>query len=264
VTQAEALVAAQTALGPGAYAVRGGGLLVEVGALGHVYGLGLAWDEALARAVQATRPLVLLAPGSSAPARAGGMIARWARHLGALGEVRTFDYDGHGQVPGQPFRRTPCTKPEDVAALTRIHIAKAEALAPRSYLLAGKSMGAHIAAVAALALEKSERPPRAILALAYPLRAQQDHSIVRDAPLLALEKTPVFFIMGARDGLCRMDELEPVLAKMRVPTGTFVIPEMDHALDAPAHARIEGLERDLWEQKAAAAALDFVSGPSSG
>lgn len=189
-------------------------------------------------------------------------MAIWAERLGILGEVALFDYDGYGQVAGREFRRTPCTHPSDVAALTRIHLAAIERLVPpdRPYILAGKSMGAHIACHAAAALERrTGRPPVAIVTVAYPLRAALDKSIFRDSVLTSLRATPVFFIVGGDDALTRIDELDPVRAKMEVPTGLFVIPGLSHGMDLPRGQKIEGMSRIDWEKKAAKAAEEFIS-----
>src|SRR5256885_16109249 len=84
-------------------------------------------------------PLILFAHGAGAPSASAWMRA-WARRLGALGEVVTFDY---------PYmkakRKSPDRQPVLVAAhAAALDEARARHGTERPVVLAGKSMGSRV------------------------------------------------------------------------------------------------------------------------
>lgn len=87
----------------------------------------------------AAAPIILLAHGAGAPSTSSWMQA-WARRLGSLGEVVTFDYPY--MLAG---RKSPDRHPALVAAhAAALDEARTKHGSARPVVLAGKSMGSRI------------------------------------------------------------------------------------------------------------------------
>jgi hypothetical protein len=84
----------------------------------------------------------------------------------------------------------------------------------------GGRIGCHVALQADVA---------GLVCFGYPLRGQNGK--LRDEVLLAL-RTPVLFVQGTRDALCKLDELESVRKRMTAPNELFVVQDGDHSLEA--------------------------------
>jgi predicted alpha/beta-hydrolase family hydrolase len=146
---------------------------------------------------------------------------RFALLLGALGQVRPFDY---------PYMRGPGRKaPDKLDALLAAHQAELEALRAEAgdidrVVLAGKSMGGRIGCHLALVEQVS-----GLVCFGYPLRSPSGK--LRDEVLLAL-RTPVLFVQGTRDPLCPLEELERVRERMQARSELVVVESGDHSLEA--------------------------------
>ena len=142
---------------------------------------------------------------------------RWARLLGAVGEVVPLDY---------PYalagRRSPDRLPVLVAA-HRAALAQARARHPGRAVLVGKSMGSRIGCHLAL-----EEPVAALVCLGYPLRGARGD--LRSEVLLAL-RTPILFVQGSRDALCPLDALEQVRGRMTATSALHVVEQLRRAAD---------------------------------
>ena len=143
----------------------------------------------------------------------------WAKLLGALGVVETFDY---------PYMQGKKRAPDPQPVLVRAHLAaidQAQARHPdHELILIGKSMGSRIGCHVAL-----ERPVAKLVCLGYPLVAAGNSGKVRDQVLLELE-TPILFVQGTRDPLCPLERLADVRKKMRARNKLFVVDAGDHSL----------------------------------
>jgi predicted alpha/beta-hydrolase family hydrolase len=143
---------------------------------------------------------------------------RWAERLGVLGRVVAFEY-----AYSLAGRKAPDKLPKLVAA-------HKEALdramkGPREHVvLAGKSMGSRVGCH--LALEDDR--PSALVCFGYPLRGAG--GTLRDEVLLALSK-PILFVVGSRDPLCPLSDLERVRNKMRAPSALYVVSGGNHSLE---------------------------------
>jgi len=156
---------------------------------------------------------ILFAHGAGAPSTSPWMQA-WAERLGALGEVRTFDY---------PYMTERKKRPDPRARLIDAHRAAAEGFDGRGPLVyAGKSMGSRIGCHLSL-----ERQAQALVCFGYPLRSPS--GTLRDEVLRAL-KTPVLFLQGTRDPLCPIEELARVREQMQAASHLHVVDEGDHSL----------------------------------
>lgn len=160
-------------------------------------------------------PVIVFAPGAGAPSTSEWMQS-WARRLGALGDVSTFDY---------PYQVAGKKRPDPQAKLIAAHreaIQKARQ-AGRPLVLAGKSMGSRMGCHASL-----EEQVDALVCFGYPLKAAASGAM-RDEVLLAL-KTPILFLQGTRDPLCPLELLAPVRARMTAKNELFVVEGGDHSL----------------------------------
>jgi uncharacterized protein len=93
-------------------------------------------------------------------------------------------------------------------------------------VLGGKSMGGRYASIIAA---KGE-PCDALVFLGYPLHPAGRPEKLRDEHLPRVP-APMLFVQGTRDPLCRLDLLEPVLARVGPRARLFVVDGGDHSLD---------------------------------
>lgn len=151
--------------------------------------------------------------GSSHPWMRG-----WARRLGQLGAVVTFDYDYVKQGRRTPDRLPKLLEAHEAAVTraTRKHGSK-------KLVLIGKSMGGRVGCHLALKLSV-----HAVVCLGYPLKAPGNAQL-RDEVLYALQ-CPVLFVQGTRDTLCPLAELEKVRKKMSCENQLYVVQSGNHSL----------------------------------
>jgi uncharacterized protein len=164
-----------------------------------------------------SKPLFLFAPGAGAPSSHPWMRA-WAERLGAIGDVRTFDYDYMREG-----RRRPDPPPLLIAAHRQaLRDARKEETQP--VFLIGKSMGGRIGCHVAL-----EESVPGLVCLGYPLCGAGDPKRLRHKVLRDL-RTPILFVQGTRDRLCPLDLLENVRREMTAPNFLHVVEGGDHSL----------------------------------
>ncbi len=164
-----------------------------------------------------SKPLFLFAPGAGAPSSHPWMRA-WAERLGALGDVRTFDYD---------YMRESRRRPDPPALLIAAHrqaLRDARKDETQPVILIGKSMGGRIGCHVAL-----EESGAGLVCLGYPLCGAGDPKRLRDKVLRDL-RTPILFVQGTRDSLCPLDLLENVRKEMTAPNFLHVVEAGDHSL----------------------------------
>jgi hypothetical protein len=166
-------------------------------------------------------PIILFAHGAGAPSSSAWM-KRWARSLGAFGDVVPFDY---------PYMKAGRKSPDPQPALIAAHgaaldEARARLGAARPVVLAGKSMGGRMGCHLAV-----ERPGdvAALVCFGYPLRSPGTGAL-RDEVLRAL-RTPVLFLQGSRDALCPLPDLERVRSQMTARSELLVVPGGNHSLE---------------------------------
>ena len=164
-----------------------------------------------------SQPLFLFAPGAGAPSSHPWMRA-WAQRLGAIGDVRTFDYD---------YMREGRRRPDPPALLIAAHrqaLRDARKDETQPVFLIGKSMGGRIGCHVAL-----EESVTGLVCLGYPLCGAGDPKRLRDKVLRDL-RTPILFVQGTRDPLCPLELLENVRSEMTVPNFLHVVEAGDHSL----------------------------------
>ena len=162
-------------------------------------------------------PLFLLAPGAGAPSSHPWM-RRWKERLAVLGRVETFDYD---------YMRSGRRRPDPLSQLIAAHrqaLTQARQQDDEPTFLIGKSMGGLIGCHVAL-----EEKVNGVICLGYPLCGGGDPSKLRDKVLRDLQ-TPILFVQGTRDPLCRLALLETVRAEMKAPNLLHVAEGGDHSL----------------------------------
>ncbi|MEY2574862.1 MAG: uncharacterized protein QOF80_349 [Verrucomicrobiota bacterium] len=164
-----------------------------------------------------SKPLFLFAPGAGAPSSHPWMRA-WAERLGAIGDVRIFDYDYMREG-----RRRP-DPPALLIAAPRQALRDARKDETQPVFLIGKSMGGRIGCHVAL-----EESVTGLVCLGYPLCGAGDPKRLRDKVLRDL-RTPILFVQGTRDPLCPLDLLENVRREMTAPNFLHVVEAGDHSL----------------------------------
>jgi predicted alpha/beta-hydrolase family hydrolase len=142
----------------------------------------------------------------------------WAERLGAIGDVRIFDYD---------YMREGRRRPDPPALLIAAHcqaLRDARKDETQPVFLIGKSMGGRIGCHVAL-----EESVTGLVCLGYPLCGSGDPKRLRDKVLRDL-RTPILFVQGTRDPLCPLDLLENVRREMTAPNFLHVVEAGDHSL----------------------------------
>jgi hypothetical protein len=190
--------------------------------------------------------LILFAHGAGAPSASGWMRA-WARRLGALGDVVTFDY---------PYMKAGRKSPDKQPVLVAAHGAALDEARARHrgpVVLAGKSMGSRMGCHLAV-----ERPGdvAAIVCFGYPLRSGATGAL-RDEVLRAL-RTPILFVQGSKDPLCPLADLEKVRAQMTAPNELFVVAGGNHSLEVGVRElRAAGKTQEAVDAEVLAAVTQF-------
>jgi predicted alpha/beta-hydrolase family hydrolase len=164
-----------------------------------------------------SKPLFLFAPGAGAPS-SHPWIRVWTERLGAIGTVRSFDYDYMREGRRRPDR------PPLLIAAHRQALRDARKDETQPVLLIGKSMGGRIGCH--LSLEESVA---GLVCLGYPLCGAGDPKRLRDKVLRDL-RTPILFVQGTRDPLCPLDLLENVRKEMKAPNFLHIVEGGDHSL----------------------------------
>jgi uncharacterized protein len=193
-----------------------------------------------------SQPLFLFAPGAGAPSSHPWMRA-WAERLGAIGDVRTFDYDYMREG-----RRRPDPAPLLIAAHRQAsRDARKDETQP--VFLIGKSMGGRIGCHVAL-----EESVTGLVCLGYPLCGAGDPKRLRDKVLRDL-RTPILFVQGTRDPLCLLDLLENVRREMTAPNFLHVVEGGDHSLlVTKTHLKTAGETQDQVDERILAAIAQFA------
>jgi predicted alpha/beta-hydrolase family hydrolase len=203
-----------------------------------------------------SKPLLLFAPGAGAPSTHPWMRA-WAERLGAIGDVRTFDYD---------YMREGRRRPDPPALLIAAHrqaLSSARTDERQPVILIGKSMGGRIGCHVAL-----EEPVAGLVCFGYPLCGAGDPKRLRDKVLRDL-RTPVLFVQGSRDALCPLDLLESVRQEMEAPNFLHLVEGGDHSLlVTKTQLKTQAETQEDVDQRILAAITQFVGRfcetPSSG
>jgi predicted alpha/beta-hydrolase family hydrolase len=191
------------------------------------------------------KPIILFAHGAGAPASSSWMQA-WARRLGSLGEVVTFDY---------PYMKAGRKTPDRLPALVTAHAAALEEARgrcgrDRRIVLAGKSMGSRVGCHLAVERASGDGSPTALVCFGYPLRAGGSGAL-RDEVLKAL-RTPVLFVQGTRDPLGPLDELARVRKVMTAPSALHLVEGGNHSLE------VGGRDKRARQEQVDAAVLEAV------
>jgi uncharacterized protein len=193
--------------------------------------------------------LLLFAPGAGAPSTHHWMRA-WRERLGAIGDVRTFDYD---------YLREGRRRPDPPALLIAAHrqaLREARTDGGQQAILIGKSMGGRIGCHVAL-----EEPVAGLVCLGYPLCGAGDPARLRDKVLRDL-RTPILFVQGTRDSLCPLDLLENVRQEMNAPNFLHVVEGGDHSLlVTKRQLKTTGETQDQVDERILAAIAQFVERP---
>lgn len=105
---------------------------------------------------------------------------------------------------------------------------RADALAPRRIILAGKSMGGRMASH----IVAQGEPCDGLVFFGYPLHPVRQPQKLR-AEHLARVGCPMLFIQGTRDTLCDLGLLRQVLTPLATPHSLHVIEGGDHSFKVP-------------------------------
>jgi predicted alpha/beta-hydrolase family hydrolase len=176
----------------------------------------------------------------------------WARRLGELGVVESFDY---------PYMKAGRKSPDKQPVLVAAHAAalagaRARHGADRKVVLAGKSMGSRMGCH--LAVEQPEAGIAALVCFGYPLRAGATGAL-RDEVLRAL-RAPILFLQGSKDPLCPLADLETARARMTAPSELFVVPGGNHSLEVGARdLRATGRSQGDWDRAVLAEVARFLA-----
>jgi predicted alpha/beta-hydrolase family hydrolase len=114
-------------------------------------------------------------------------------------------------------------------------------LAPGRLFLGGKSMGGRVASHLAAAGARCE----GLLFLGYPLHPAGKPERLRDSHLAKIA-CPMLFVEGTRDPLCRLELLQPVLARLGTRARLHLIAGGDHSFRLPK--RLGRSEREVWDE----------------
>jgi predicted alpha/beta-hydrolase family hydrolase len=114
-------------------------------------------------------------------------------------------------------------------------------LGPQPLVIGGKSMGGRIASHLAAAGQELA----GLVFLGYPLHPAGKPDQRRDAHLPTI-RCPMLFIQGARDRLCDLDLLRPVLQRLAAPHHLHVIDEGDHSFHVPK--RTGRTDTEIWDE----------------
>jgi uncharacterized protein len=190
----------------------------------------------------------LLAHGAGAGSTSQWM-QKWARLLGEIGSVETFDY--RYQAAGKK-------RPDPLPQLVETHASALRAgqtLHGDEVVLVGKSMGGRVGCHLALI-----EPVLGNVCLGYPLVSPSGRGPLRDQVLLELER-PVCFIQGTRDPLCPLPELDKVIAKRHAPSVLHVVSGGDHSLAVTkTQLARDGQTQEMLERQCLAVIANFCAG----
>ena len=161
--------------------------------------------------------LLVFAHGAGAPSSHPWM-QRWAKRLGTIGAVFSFDY---------PYMKERRKYPDPLPKLVTAHreaLAQARAEHNGPAILIGKSLGGRVGCHVSL-----EEEVAGVICLGYPLCGGGDPKRLR-ADVLRVLSTPVLFVQGTRDSFCPLDLLASVRREMKAPNELFVVEGGDHSL----------------------------------
>lgn len=181
---------------------------------------------------------VILAHGAGSDMRSGFVSAM---HLGLaerglLSVKFNFPYTERGRKVPDPMARLEASWRAVIQA-----VRGDSELAPGRLFLGGKSMGGRVASH----LAADGVPCDGLLLLGYPLHPAGKPERLRAAHLENID-SPMLFIQGTRDSLCRLELLAPVLARLGPRARVYLIEGGDHSFRTPK--RSGRSEAEVWSE----------------
>jgi predicted alpha/beta-hydrolase family hydrolase len=174
----------------------------------------------------------------------------WAKRLGKLGKVITFDY---------PYMAAGRKAPDRLPKLIEAHREQLQAARKRfrkrtTVILCGKSMGSRVGCHLSL-----EEDVDGVVCLGYPLQGMGKPEKLRDAVLKQL-RTPILFVQGTRDSLCPLDTLAKVRKTLKKTRHELHVVETgNHSLTiTKGHTKTTGQTQDDMDRAALEAIKGFV------
>lgn len=195
-----------------------------------------------------TKTLIVFAHGAGKGSSSDWMQA-WAKRLGTLGQVVTFDY---------PYMAAGKKAPDRLPKLLACHREQLQAARKRypkrtKVVLVGKSMGSRVGCHLS-----QEEAVAGVVCLGYPLQGMGKPENLR-AEVLEAMTAPILFVQGTRDALCPLDVLERVRGQMSARTDLHVVETGSHSLEVTkGHTKATGRTQDDEDQAALAAIRAFV------
>ena len=126
-------------------------------------------------------------------------------------------------------RKSPDPEHRLLAAMAHAMAHLRKTIPCRRLILAGKSLGARMAAQGCAA---GQLDADGLIFLGYPLHAPGKKDAPRTAPLEALS-IPLLFFQGTRDPFCNMETLQPVFDGLTAPAQLEIIQNGDHGFQLP-------------------------------
>lgn len=159
--------------------------------------------------------------------------------LGATVVLARFSYRVNG-------KRAPDRMPKLLLAMRETLAACEPHTRGKKLVLGGRSMGGRAASM----LLADQAPPRVdgLLFLSYPLHSAKKPDVLRDAHLYPLS-TPMLFVQGERDALCRREALDPVIKKLG-DRATLSVTPGDHSMKKLGGEALDGIVHP-WLQRLA-------------
>ncbi|CAL1373560.1 unnamed protein product [Linum trigynum] len=197
-------------------------------------------------------PVVVFAPGSSAPSSSSWMF-RWKvmlkNALDAI-EVITFDYP---YMIGEKKRAPP--KAERLVRFHKDIVKQATEKYPgHPLILAGKAMGARVSCMVAGEVDVAAS---VVVCLGYPLKSLV-RATLNDSLMQLL--VPVMFVQGSNDVFCPFDMLQSVRQKLKCRSRLHVVDGGDHSLKISVEQKLEdGSTQHEADMDAVGTVASFVS-----
>jgi predicted alpha/beta-hydrolase family hydrolase len=137
-----------------------------------------------------------------------------------------------GKTPaGKPRRPNPMTVLRRCFRAAIGALARDPTAAPAHLFLAGKGLGAQVAADLSISRIRAD----GLILMSYPLHAAGKPGQV-DADQLYRVVAPMLFLQGSRDRYCDLDVLRQTLSRVGAPTALYVAQDADHHLKVPKKA----------------------------
>lgn len=177
-----------------------------------------------------TRGNVLLAHGAGVAKEApflAHFAARWSE--AGFGVLR-FDFPYMERAQREGKRRPPDRMPRLIATLRAVRRFADERIDAGAWFLAGKSMGARAATLAASGAGGEPLATPGLVLLGYPLHPPKKREKLRSEHFERLD-APSFFASGTRDPLCDLELLERERAQVPGDSTLHVVDGGDHSFD---------------------------------